>query len=60
MDFCPVARVVGSSPAGCYYSAPLKALRFRHPEVEAFPLEANGLGVHLVDAFEDALLEFVE
>jgi hypothetical protein len=38
----------------------LKALRLGHLEVEALPLEANEMSVHLIDALEDALLEFVE
>src|SRR6218665_3944218 len=38
----------------------IKIITLCHLKVEGFPLESNGLAVHLVDAFENTMLEFVK
>src|SRR6218665_3164665 len=57
--FWPVRFSMSAAPVGTLVFRFIKTITLCHLKVEGFPFESNGLEVHLVDAFENTMLEFV-
>src|SRR6218665_1948982 len=57
--FWPVRFSMSAARVGTLVFRFIKTITLCHLKVEGFPLESNGLEGHLVDAFENTMLEFV-
>src|SRR6218665_2115869 len=56
--FWPVRFSMSAARVGTLVFRLIKTITLCHLKVEGFPLESNGLEVHLVDPFENTILEF--